>query len=196
MRLLISLIMMTCLAVSAAEKKKELTAEEKKEIEKLVKEFGIYGKEFKSGKDYKKLTFQGLKAGKKEMKNKKVQYEGIYKGFNDNFPRYVEDSGYSGKRYHYLLINGYDIPVMARRKKDILELLGKIKKGVKVIVYGRVKEFRKDPMHGMMPRYCIELAHIQVLAIEPDGAAGNDNEEGNDAWKEAIKNRRPPRRRR
>lgn len=154
----------------------------------LSAEFGDFGKAYKYHDKYKELTFQALKAAKESYEHKKVRYESIYTGFADTFPPYVEKSGYKSNKYFFLNCGGIQVPVLARKKKDLTELIGKLKKGVKVRIYGRVKEFRSKPGMTTLPRFFIELAHITVLEAKPGRLGG-----GGDKTERPV--RRPFRRR-
>jgi hypothetical protein len=186
MKLLIAMMMMVGLVASAAEEKKVLTPEEQKTRDALVKEFGIYGSEYKTSTKYQLLTYKLLNLSKDELKNKEVRYEGVFKEVEDTFPSYMEDSGYASKKYFKLTINDNDIPVMALKSKEMIELLDKLKRGHKVLVSGRLKQFKEDSKHGNTPRFCLELAHLQVLALEPEHVA----EEGGGAGKHEHQDRK------
>ncbi len=144
----------------------------------LVAVFGKYAKQDNSHDRYKEITYNELKASKKELEHKRAWYEGAYMGFNDTFPHYVEESGIKASRYYYLLVNGMEVPVIARRKKEISDLIGKLKKGAKVRIYGKVKEFRQKPARTILPHYYIEFDHLMVLSTAKTGDENQPDDGG------------------
>lgn len=185
--LLYLMTLVSCTLFAGTEPKKPLTPQEEAIQKQLIEEFGEFGKEYKNASSYKSYTLNQLKLSKKELKNKKVQYEGMYLQFNDNFPQYIEDSGYSSKRYYYFIVDSMDIPVIARRSKDVTNLLGKLKRGAKLRIYGRLKEFKSKNRHGMLPDYFIDLASVTVLSNE-------ETKDGNKAENQQPGDKRGPRR--
>ncbi|RMD78591.1 MAG: hypothetical protein D6820_09720 [Lentisphaerae bacterium] len=128
-------------------------------------QFGDYAKPAHNASRYKLVKYSMLKAQKKEYKNDRVQYEAVYLGFNDNFPEYVERSGFRSSRYYYLLAGDLSIPIIVKRSDDIASLLANLKKGSRVRVYGKLRKFKVSPKHPMFPEYYVELEHITVLAL-------------------------------
>ena len=115
-------------------------------------------------KAYEVTDFGLLRAAPEEYRNKKVAYEGRYLGFTVTFLKYMEESGFKASRYIGFSVNGVQIPIMAKKNDDLNELFGAVlKKGAKVKVYGKIRQFRRSPKATMLPRHYLSYVYLEIL---------------------------------
>lgn len=122
------------------------------------------------------ITFQQLKAAPDDYTNRKVTYTGRFRQFFTTFYPYMQESGFEANRYYALLVQDGSVPVMARKNSTMTKLMGEIRPGVMVRVYGRVKKFRKDPGFTPFPRYYVDLDRIELIQSQPQENPPADGE--------------------
>lgn len=115
-------------------------------------------------RDYPVVEYATVRVAPDQYKYKKVAYEGSFNGYLTEFPDYVEESGFSSRRYIVLKINDvWSVPVIARKTDDLIEQVAALKPGAKVKVYGKIRGFRRDPKWKTAPHYYLDLGHLQIL---------------------------------
>ena len=126
---------------------------------------------------YKELDLNIIKSQPEEYYNKKVCYTSIYDKYMTTFPNYAEKNGFKAGKFYWLIINPVTFPVIAKKTKEMNEVILLLKSRCTVKVYGKIKKFRIPPQASMLPRYYLELADIQIVA-EPEKIdnRGHDND--------------------
>ncbi len=116
---------------------------------------------------YKKANIDQLNAMPEKYKNKKVVITTSYLKFHTTFPAYIEKSGLKPEKKYGIIIGLKNLFAFSDKKGVFNEIIPTLKKGSQVILYGKIKKFSKDPGNRskMMPRYYIELAHMEVSIV-------------------------------
>ena len=112
---------------------------------------------------YKEVDLKIIKSQPEEYRNKKVCYTSTYDKYMTTFPNYAAKNGFKAGKYYWLLIQPMSLPVVAKKTKDMNELILLLKSRCTVKVYGKIKKFRIPPQMSMLPSYYLELADIQVI---------------------------------
>ena len=115
---------------------------------------------------YEKLTIKQLNVMPEEYDNDRIYVEGIFTNFSTTFPNYFERSGFKSSKYFALMLAGSSLPVLLEKNDDTNQLIASLKRGAKVRVIGRLKDFKYEPKHRPYPHYYIECKVLQVLANE------------------------------
>jgi hypothetical protein len=131
-------------------------------------------------KSYKETNVKVLRLDPKAYKNDRVAVTGRYLGAVVNFHNYVEESGFDSDRYLAFSVDSPSVPIFARKKGDVVAQIAALKKGTKITVFGRLKEFRKDPKDGRLPKYYVEFEHLEAEMPAVDVGLGGAEPNGND----------------
>jgi len=147
---------------------------------------------------YKEVQLKALETQPEEYKNKKVCYTSRFQKAMTTFPAYAERNGIKVGKYFWLLIPPLRLPVVVKKSDEVNALVLALKAGMEVKVYGKVRKFSVPPERAMLPRYYLDLIHLEVVALGGDAEKGGDKggDEGGDANlrpKRPVK--RPPKRR-
>jgi hypothetical protein len=137
----------------------------------------VHGGTFKP-EDYKETEVKALKLQIEDYRNKKVCYVGVYHNTKTTFPPYADRSGIKAGKFFWLIITPNNLPVIARKGKKLDDAIMALKRGSKVKVYGKVRKLKYKPKRTMLPRYYLELIHLEVV------------KEAEKPWKKNKKNRR------
>jgi hypothetical protein len=143
---------------------------------------------------YKEVQSKALKLQAEEYRNKKVFYTGLFTNILTTFPSYADKSGIKAGKYFWLVITPRNVPVVARKGKDLDAMIMAIKRGSTVKVYGKIKKFKYKPRVTMLPPYYLELANIEVIK-EPEKELSADNKDKinfRKKWKNRRDNRKVP----
>lgn len=136
--------------------------------------FDLQAEAFKA-EYYTSVDNKTLKLKPEDYRNKKIFYEGFYSNIMTTFPAYAEKNGIKAGKYFWLIITPENLPVIVRKGDDLDDVVIAIKKGSTVKVYGKVRKFKYQAKHTMLPLYYLEMVHIEVVK-EPE----KEPEEGND----------------
>jgi hypothetical protein len=119
-----------------------------------------------------------LETQPEEYKNKKVCYTSRFQKAMTTFPAYAERNGIKVGKHFWLLIPPLRLPVVARKSDEINALVLALKAGMVVKVYGKIRKFNAPPERAMLPRYYLDLAHLEVVAS--GGEAEKEVDKGGD----------------
>jgi len=123
-------------------------------------------------------TFRELDIAPDKHKGRSIAYEGRYLGYKTNWPPYIEKSGFEPDDDIILLVNKWSLPVIADRDdKDVMDLLPALKKTQRVMVYGRIKAFRKEPEWTGFPHYYMQLEYLAVITADDRERKGSQEGE-------------------
>ncbi len=117
-------------------------------------------------KGYVEVELARLKATPEEFKNKKIFYISRYQGYKTTFPPYIEKSGFKPAKHYLLSISPLMVPVMSKKNDETNALIPTLPRGKAVKVYGKVEKFRIEPELTTLPRFYLDLDHIE--AVEGD----------------------------
>ena len=112
---------------------------------------------------FKEISVKVLQSQPESYKNKKVCYVTTYQKFMTTFPAYAARNGFKEGKYYWLLIQPLNLPVIAKKTKDMNSIVPLLKARSKVKVYGKIKKFKVRPKISMLPSYYLELIDIEVL---------------------------------
>jgi len=124
---------------------------------------------------YTEVEIKALQTQPEEYKNKKICYTSRYGKAMVTFPSYAERNGIKAGKYFWLLIQPATLPVVAKKNDDMNALIMALKSGAKVKVYGKVRKFKVPPNAKMLPRYYLDLAHIDILEQSDSKDGGGDS---------------------
>jgi len=143
--------------------------------------------------DYTEVKVKALKLQVEEYRNKKITYTGVCTNILTTFPNYADKSGIKAGKYFWLVVSPNNVPVIARKGKNLDSLIIAIKRGSTVKVYGKVKKFKYKPKRTIFPPYYLELINIEVTK-EPEKELPENNGKNNfrQRWKNKLKNRTIP----
>ena len=113
---------------------------------------------------FKEKSYKEIRASVKDLKNKKICYEATFINFSNEFPNYMERSGFRESKNYILLAGGKDLPVILKKTKYTTTLLAELKAGAKVKLYGRVKDFKADKNVKMAASYYLQFDYIEILS--------------------------------
>lgn len=116
---------------------------------------------------YTSVESKTLKLKPEDYRNKKIYYEGLYTSTQTTFPAYAERNGIKAGKYFWLVITPDNLPVIVRKGKNLDDAVMALKRGSTVKVYGKVRKFKYQSKHTVLPYYYLELAHIEVVK-EPE----------------------------
>lgn len=138
---------------------------------------------------YKAVESKVLKLKPEDYRNKKIFYEGMYSSTQTTFPPYAEKNGIKAGKYFWLIISPANMPVVARKGKDLDDAIIALKRGSTVKVYGKVKKFKYKPELTILPPYYLELVHIEVTK-EPEKELPDNAENKRDKFRKRWKDKR------
>ncbi len=118
-------------------------------------------------KSYNETELAKIKATPEEYKNKKICYISKYKGYITSFPPYIEKSGFKAGKYYLLEISPVIVPVMVKKTDEMNEIIPTLPRGKGVKIYGKIDKFRIEPEFTVLPRFYLDLDHIEVLEGDP-----------------------------
>jgi len=112
-----------------------------------------------------------LLAAPEEFKGKRITLKTKFMGLNTTFPPYMEGSGAKQSKYFWLKAGLRELPLLLPKDKGATELVGSLKEGSWIAVYGKVKKFKRKPKNPGMPQY-----YLEADLLEPAPAAKADGE--------------------
>ena len=113
------------------------------------------------------VAYSALKVAPEKHKNKLLSYTEIYLNFLTTFPEYMEAQGFKSSRWILLEVGDPRLPVLAKKKDDMVTMVSGLKAGTMVKVTGRVREFKLDPRFALAPTFYIEADSIVVDSTVP-----------------------------
>jgi hypothetical protein len=118
--------------------------------------------------NFEKVAFGDITVTPEKYRSKNVEYSATLRRLVMNFPPYMEAAGLKSSKYILAEIGDPQLPVLVRRTDEMTALMGDLKPGSVVRVWGRVKTFKDNPRRPAWPHYYVEAKNIAVVT-EPGG---------------------------
>ncbi len=126
-------------------------------------------------KKYEETQFNVIKAAPESFSsNKRIVYEAPFFRYSTTFLPYMEKCGFKASRYYLLEIGHGSVPAIAKKDKEMNELVAGLQRGTVVKVYGRVKKFRHKPVLTVLPHYYVSVERLEVPGA--DGTTSKSTE--------------------
>ena len=113
--------------------------------------------------NFEQVAFGEILATPEKYRSKNVEYPGAFRRLVMNFSPYMTAVGLKSSKYILAEIGDPQLPVFVKRSEEMTSLMGGLKAGTVVKVWGRVKEFKADPRRPAWPRYYVEAKNIAVV---------------------------------
>ncbi|MCG2660480.1 MAG: hypothetical protein L6437_09575 [Kiritimatiellae bacterium] len=115
-----------------------------------------------AGTEYTEVDFKEFRLSPEDYKSKKITYTARFVNVSTTFLPYMDKSGFTTKKYLWLVVGDFRIPAMLKKSDEATELVVTLKKEQLVTVSGTVKTFKSKPKQTMYPQY-----YVMVDSIEP-----------------------------
>ncbi len=113
-------------------------------------------------KTYEEVQFNMIKAAPESFSSsKRIVYEAPFFRYSTTFLPYMEKSGFKASKYYLLEIGHVTVPAIARKDKEMNELVAGLRRGTAMKVYGRVKKFRHKPLLTTLPHYYVSVEKLE-----------------------------------
>jgi len=122
--------------------------------------------------EYTEVAGKDLKLAPEDYKSKRVAYTAVFRNVSTTFLPYMDKSGFSGKKYLWLVAGEAALPVMARKSESMTTLVSGLKRGNRIKVCGKVKSFKTKPKQTLHPHYYLLVDSIEVVGDEGPLAPG------------------------
>ena len=122
--------------------------------------------------EYEEVERTQVEVSPKDYRGKKVAYTGTFLNFSSTIPTYMQWNNIKPNRYIIVSVGSNKLPVVFKNTDENTKRVAELKKGRKVKVSGRVKEFSVKPTRAMLPYYYVEADTIEPQAEEAGGEAG------------------------
>jgi hypothetical protein len=119
------------------------------------------------------VPFTMLKVAPEKYRGKLIIYADVYRGIEATLPYYMEVRGFKSDRCMVLTVGDPGLPVIVKKKDDIMEIVSKLREGLKVRVTGRIREFKADSRLIGTPKYYVDADTIitdeEKVVVKPAG---------------------------
>lgn len=116
------------------------------------------------------VPYAVLKMTPENFKSKPISYIAEYREVLTALPFYMDGSTFKGTRWVVAYIGDPNLPVLIKKKTEVIAMLAELKAGSKVRVCGRVREFKRDSrwVGRGVPSHYVEA---ESISEESDPAA-------------------------
>ncbi len=97
---------------------------------------------------------------------------------------YFAEKTFSSKKYYMLIISPASFRVIAKRDKELDELISSLKSTTPIILYGKVKKFSSKKFHSGISEYYLDLDKIE---IDKEAQAARDTKKETKEDREELK---------
>lgn len=112
------------------------------------------------------VPYAVLKMTPEKFKTKPISYIAEYREVLTGLPFYMDGSTFKGTRWVVVYIGDPNLPVLIKKKPEVITMLTGLKAGSKLRVCGRVREFKLDPRFVGVPSHYVEAESI-LMEAEP-----------------------------
>jgi hypothetical protein len=107
-----------------------------------------------------------LKMTPEKYKSKLFSFTEVYREVLTTLPFYMDGSTFKGARWAVVYIGDPNLPVLIKKKPEVITMLTELKAGCMVRVYGRVREFKPDSRFVGVPSHYVEAESIIDLTTQ------------------------------
>lgn len=108
----------------------------------------------------KEVSFSLLKTAPEKYKGKLITYSEVFRDFANTFPMYIEMAGFKSTRWILLTIGDLKLPVLIKKNDEVTALVADLQPGTTVVVIGRIREFKVDPLIPSYAKYYVDADSI------------------------------------
>ncbi len=110
---------------------------------------------------YKLVENTAMRNAPQTYYKKYISMKTSFVATSPSMPYFIEKT-FSSKKYYMLIISPASFRVIAKRDKELDELMATLKKATPVILYGKVKKFSNKKFHSGISEYYLDLDKIEI----------------------------------
>ena len=110
---------------------------------------------------YKLVENTAMRNAPQTYYKKYITMKTSFLGTSPSMPYFAEKT-FSSKKYYMLIISPTSFRVIAKRNKELDELIASLKSATPIILYGKVKKFSSKKFHSGISEYYLDLDKIEI----------------------------------